>query len=171
MLNYIKNKQVLVSTLSLIIFTSCGGGGGGSSDPDPVIPTPTPSVSISIDVSEAFINDDVTVTWSSTNASSCSASGSWNGTKGTSGSEVKYFVTTGSKTFTVECSGSGGSNSASASVTIAYKPIQTSRYTKTDGTDIFVDKGTNNIFHLGLIPRYLTKKHSGYTYGLSLIHI
>ncbi|MAR94777.1 MAG: hypothetical protein CMD46_00190 [Gammaproteobacteria bacterium] len=164
-----KSKTTFALILSSTILISCGGGGGGGSDPIPAIPTPAPTVSISVDLSEAYINDDVTVTWSSTNASSCSASGSWDGSKGTSGSEVKYFVTTGSKTFTVECSGTGGSNSASASVTIAYKPLQTSRYTRTDGTDMFVDKGTNNIFHMGLIPRYLTKKHSGYTYGTGAV--
>ena len=93
----IKQKTPFALILSSIILTSCGGGGGGGSDPVPAIPTPAPTVSISVDPSEAYINDDVTVTWSSTNASSCSASGSWDGSKGTSGSEVKYFVTTGSK--------------------------------------------------------------------------
>ena len=50
-------------------------------------------------------------------------------------------------------------------VAITYKPLGTGRYTRPDGGDYFVDKGTDNLFHLGLSPRYLTKKHSGYTYG------
>ena len=50
-------------------------------------------------------------------------------------------------------------------VTITYTPLGTGRYTRPDGEDYFVDQGTDNLFHLGLSPRYLTKKHSGYTYG------
>ncbi len=55
------------------------------------------------------------MSWSSTNATSCSASGSWSGTKATSGSASTGALTAAS-TFTLLCSGAGGSTSQSATV-------------------------------------------------------
>jgi len=50
---------------------------------------------------------NATLTWTSTNANACQASGEWSGSKSTSGSEqVGNF--TGSRTFTITCTGSGG---------------------------------------------------------------
>ena len=160
------NKKFIYLMTIIFLVSSCGGGGGGGSDPvAPVIPpTPAPTINFSSDITDGYINDDITLTWSSTNATSCAASGNWEGSKGTAGSEMVYFTSVGEKSFTLECTGSGGSTSASVSVSISYQPLETARYSRSDGTDIFVDRGTNNLFHLGLIPRYLTKKHSGYTY-------
>jgi len=74
----------------------------------------TPTVNLDYYGSVAC-NQTATLTWTSTNATECHASGSWSGNKSTSGSEsVGNF--TGSRTFTIICSGSGGS--ASDSVTI-----------------------------------------------------
>lgn len=161
------NKQIILSLL-LFVISSCGGGGGGggeaASTPIPT-PTPAPTASISIEPDSAYVYEAVSVTWSSTNTSTCTASGDWSGTKSTSGTESLSFDNVGDKTLTIECSGSGGSASSSATVSISLRPLETARYTRNDGTDIFVDRGTNNLFHLGLVPRYLTKKHSGYTYG------
>ena len=159
------NKRFIHIMTVILLISSCGGGGGGGSDPvAPIPPTPVPTINFSSDITEGYINDDITLTWSSTNATSCSANGNWDGSKGTSGSEMIYFTSVGEKSLTLECSGAGGSNSASVTISISYKPLETARYSRPDGTDIFVDRGTNNLFHLGLIPRYLTKKHSGYTY-------
>ena len=161
----IRRKFIYLMTVIFLI-SSCGGGGGGGSEPaTPPTPPPNPTASISIEPSTAYVFEAVSVTWSSTNASACTASGDWSGTKSTSGTESISFETTGEKTLTVECTGSSSSASSSATVSISYSPLETGRYTRIDGEDIFVDKGTNNLFHLGLNPRYLTKKHSGYTYG------
>ena len=163
-----KNKLLII--FSSILISSCGGGGGGGGEPAaPPPPPPSPTATISIEPSSAYVYEAVSVTWSSTNTSACTASGDWSGAKSTSGTESISFETIGEKTLTVECTGSGGSASASATVSISYKPLDTGRYTRIDGRDIFVDKGTNNLFHLGLNPRYLTKKHSGYTYGTGAV--
>ena len=58
-----------------------------------------------------------TLTWSSTNADTCQASGGWSGTKLVSGSEAVGSVTM-TTTFTLQCTGHGGTASASATVTI-----------------------------------------------------
>jgi len=161
-----KTNFLFTTILSSIFITSCGGGGGGGGEPAaPPPPPPSPTATISIEPSSAYVYEAVSVTWSSTNATACSASGDWSGAKSISGTESISFESIGEKTLTIECNGSGGSASSSATVSISYKPLDTGRYTRGDGSDIFVDKGTNNLFHLGLIPRYLTKKHSGYTYG------
>ena len=114
MLNHIKNKQLLVSTLSLIIFTSCGGGGGGGGSADvPALPT----ISFSTSIDSIDINKEVTLTWSSTNSSSCSANGDWSGNKSISGSEAVKIKKKGDNSYSLSCSGDGGSSSRNLTVT------------------------------------------------------
>ena len=61
-------------------------------------------------------NKEATLTWDSTNADSCTASGSWSGSKGTSGSDtVGNF--TGTKTFKITCRNEGGTASDSVTLT------------------------------------------------------
>ncbi len=78
-----------------------------------------PTVDIKANGSDGTItipyNSSANLTWTSTNATSCNASGDWSGTKGTSGSETTYNLTY-SKIYTITCTGSGGS--ASDSVTV-----------------------------------------------------
>lgn len=115
---YIKSmKNLLLLVTSVVFITSCGGGGGGGSSPAPT-PTPSgpPTASITSSSLKGYTTENSSITWSSSNASSCTASDSWSGTKATSGNENFSFSAQGNYTFTVSCSGSGGS--ASDSVTI-----------------------------------------------------
>jgi hypothetical protein len=57
------------------------------------------------------------LSWSSTNATSCSAGGSWNGTVPISGS-AQTAALTATSTFSVTCMGPGGSQSQSTTVTV-----------------------------------------------------
>jgi hypothetical protein len=59
-----------------------------------------------------------TLKWSSTNATTCTASGSWSGGKAVSGS-VSTGALVATATYKLTCTGSGGSASASTSVTVA----------------------------------------------------
>lgn len=109
--------------LALIFLFGCGGGGGGGSAPAPAPPAlVAPVTTLSISSTELVAGEVATVTWSSTNASSCSASGSWDGTKATSGSTAFTITPAGSYTFSLSCSGSGGSSAKSVSV-IATIPL------------------------------------------------
>ncbi|OGY25816.1 MAG: hypothetical protein A2Z24_00440 [Candidatus Woykebacteria bacterium RBG_16_44_10] len=63
-------------------------------------------------------NTATTLSWSSSNATSCSASGVWSGTKATSGSQSSGSLTV-SSTFTLTCSGLGGSASDSVTVNVS----------------------------------------------------
>jgi parallel beta-helix repeat protein len=58
-----------------------------------------------------------TLTWSSTNATSCVAGGAWSGTKPVSGSQIVSKLTAG-KTYNLTCSGIGGATTRSVTVTI-----------------------------------------------------
>ena len=111
----ILNKIIPTIALTLII-TSCGGGGGGGGG-DTYTPPATPAATSTISLSseKGYVGDTVTVTWSSTNATGCTASNAWTGTKGTSGSETFSLESAGTFTFDISCSGSGGSGSASVS--------------------------------------------------------
>lgn len=77
-----------------------------------------------------------TITWSSTNATSCTASDGWSGVKATSGSQSTGALTVGT-TFTLSCSGPGGTIANSVTVSVAPAPqlgkIQNSRDLSTGG--------------------------------------
>ena len=103
------HKQFFYLFTSLLIISSCGGGGGGGSSPPPV---PSASITLNISSTEIYLNEQVTVSWSVTNASSCSASGSWDGSKSFSGSEDFSFDQPGNKSFTLTCQNSEGTSSS-----------------------------------------------------------
>jgi hypothetical protein len=59
-----------------------------------------------------------TLTWTSANASSCTASGAWSGTLGTSGSANVQLQGSSVQTYKLSCSGTGlpGANSVTLNV-------------------------------------------------------
>ena len=109
--------RILLITSFMLV--SCSGGGGGS--PAEPAPIPLPTVSISADPINVFVDEEVTITWSSSNASSCEASESWQGTKGINGEEALIIRIDGSMVFKIKCTGSGGSAEASVTVSAEYK--------------------------------------------------
>jgi hypothetical protein len=80
---------------------------------------PAPTVTISVDPGTVTSGGSVAVTWSSTNATSCNASGGWSGSRATSGTETGVGPFTSNATLTLTCTGPGGSGSSSASVTVS----------------------------------------------------
>jgi len=111
-------KTAIYIITSTFILASCGGGGGGGGSSTPSAPsTPAPTVNFSASSSSVATGTTVTLTFSSSNATSCSASGStdWTGDKGTSGSgDVKIVY--GTNTFSLSCTGSGGTSSKDVTV-------------------------------------------------------
>src|SRR3989338_6970816 len=79
--------------------------------------TLTPTVSLSASPTSITSGTASTLTWSSANATSCTASGAWSGTKTVSGTQSTGSLTT-SSTFTLSCTGSGGTASQSATVNV-----------------------------------------------------
>ncbi len=98
---------------------SCSGPGGTISDSIVVTVTapPTPTVSLSASPTSVTENGSSTLSWNTTNADTCTASGDWTGNKTVSGSESIPSISANS-TFTLVCSGAGGSGSDAVSVTV-----------------------------------------------------
>ena len=164
-----KFQNILFVIISTLVLANCGGGGGGGSEPAPVpTPPPAPTASISANPTTLWVNESVTLTWSSTNATGCSAGGEWSGDKEPSGEESVTVTKDGELTYSITCS--SGTRSATSEVNITANPInQTGVYRQEDGTDIFLDAGTQNIFQMPLVEQYLTEKYEGYTYGTGVV--
>ena len=76
-----------------------------------------PSVSISASPTSVTSGAGSTLTWTSSNATSCTASGAWSGTKAVSGS-FSTGALSSTATYTLSCTGTGGSASQSATVSV-----------------------------------------------------
>lgn len=78
------------------------------------IPTPAPTVTISVSPTSIAAGSPATLTWSSTKATACTASGSWTGSEVTSGTQSVTPSANGSYSYTLTCSGAGGTGTATA---------------------------------------------------------
>lgn len=103
-------------TGSMLVASGCSGASkSGSTQPPPPAAV---TVALSASPSQVQSGAAATLSWNSTNATSCSASGGWTGTKTTSGTESTGALTAATD-YTLMCSGATGSASASISVTVA----------------------------------------------------
>jgi hypothetical protein len=78
---------------------------------------PPPVVTISAASTSITTGQSTTLTWSATNATSCSAAGGWSGTKAVSGTQSTGALTANA-TFEIDCVGPGGRDDASVTVTV-----------------------------------------------------
>lgn len=85
-------------------------------------PPPVPTVSLSVAPTTITLGQSAVLTWSSTNAGGCSASGAWSNSRATSGSETVTPTAIGSAIYTLSCTGSGGTTAASATLTVTAAP-------------------------------------------------
>jgi hypothetical protein len=105
---------------------------GGASPPPTQTPL-APVVSFSASPASIAAGKVSLVTWSSTNATSCAASGGWSGTKGTSGTLTVSPINT--TTYNLSCSGNGGTSSpASTTVTVAAAAVVNGACGSANGT-------------------------------------
>jgi hypothetical protein len=99
---------------------SCAGpGGAGKASVVVTVKTPgstVPTVSLTSSAATLNAGSAATLKWSSTNATTCAASGGWSGSKGASGSASVTPQTT--TTYTLACTNSAGSAQASTKVTV-----------------------------------------------------
>ena len=140
-----KNNNLLF--LLTLLITACGGGGGGGGGSNTPPPSPAPTISFTASPVSVLLNSTSTFSWSTTNATSCTASGStqWSGSKATSGTEDIPITIPGNTTFTLSCSGAGGSRNASVII---------EGFRQTDGVvvdgyisgaNVFIDENENFI--------------------------
>ena len=118
-------KRIWVLTPLMFIFNGCGGGGGGEepSTPPPVAKVPTVSI-LSAPANPIPYGTVATITWSSTYATSCTEmAGAGFATAGaTSGSDDSSELTEDT-TFTLSCTGAGGTTNKSVTVMVAADPL------------------------------------------------
>jgi len=67
------------------------------------------------------------LTWTSTNATACTASGAWSGTQNTSGTSSQTPTASGTSSYTLSCTGAGGTTSQTVGVIVPI-PVQKSSY-------------------------------------------
>jgi len=132
------------------------GGGGGMSNPPPTVTFSTPAQAMSINLGQA-----VKLAWSSTNATSCKASassmtgGTFTGSQSVSGQMSVVPTTTGSVTYTLTCSGAGGTMTAT-SPTVTVKASILSQLASvtavTIGSTLDPTLGEGNPYGLAIAP-------------------
>jgi hypothetical protein len=111
----------ITSGLFASVLVGCGGGHGGYGSM-----MPAPTVSFSQPAAAATINfgQALNVAWTSTYTSSCTATtssaagGTFTGNQMLSGNQTVVPTAAGTYTYTLSCTGSGGTKSASANVTV-----------------------------------------------------
>ena len=113
------SERAAILGVSALLLSACGSGGNDRTPPGNPTPPPNagpPTIAISANPTTVAPGQGTTITWSTTNAASCSASGGWSGARGTSGTEQIPAITS-TATFTLGCVGSSG-GAISQSVTV-----------------------------------------------------
>jgi hypothetical protein len=101
--------------LTVALLAACSGGGGGGSSSTSAAPTVTMQAS----AASVANGGNVTLTWSSSNATSCTAAGAWFGSKATSGNQSVGPIVSNS-TYQIDCAGPGGTARATTAVTVNF---------------------------------------------------
>ncbi len=105
-------------TYLLACTTAAGTTATSSVALDVVQPVPA-APTLTLASASIMVGQSTTLTWASTNATGCAASGSWSGAQATSGTKTLAPGAAGSFTYTLSCSNaSGTSPSASATLTV-----------------------------------------------------
>ncbi len=113
-------SQSVSPTISSTYTLSCTGSGGSTSNSASITVTTgtqVPTVNFSASPTTITSGSSSTLTWSSTSATSCTASGAWTGSKATSGTQS--VSPTSNSTYTLDCTGTGGSATQSTTITIS----------------------------------------------------
>ncbi len=76
-----------------------------------------PTVTLNASATQVNTGGEVTLTWSVTNATSCTASNGWTGSRPVNGSELIRGLNAAA-TYKLECTGEGGTSSATVSVAV-----------------------------------------------------
>ncbi len=124
---------------------TCAGPGGSTAQSVTVVvgmQSPSPAVAVNIDATPSVIvaGQSASLTWSSTNADTCTASGSWSGSEPTQGTAVSTGTlsapggTATTYSYTLLCTGAGGSASGTAVVTVDPAPAAVTTFTASPPT-------------------------------------
>lgn len=110
------------TTLYSINCTGPAGSASASATVTVVVPPPVPTVTLTADNTTVAYNTATTLRWTSTSATSCTASNGWSGSKAIpSGNQSTGNLTTG-RTYTLTCTNATGSAVASVTVNVGAAP-------------------------------------------------
>ena len=114
--------------------TCTGAGGSASASASLAVSTaPAPTLTLSVSPASITVGQSVVVTWSSTSATACAASGAWSGTQATAGSVNETPSVTGTATYTLVCSGAVSPAATSSAMVIVQAPAGTPTQTNLSG--------------------------------------
>ena len=105
---------------------------------DSPVPPVAPVLTLSAGATVLDPGQSTTLSWTTSDAASCTASGAWNGTRGTSGSEI--VSPTATSTYTLNCDGAGGSVIDSVAITVNQPPASAPVVTLSADT-LAIDQG------------------------------
>jgi hypothetical protein len=100
------------------VLTCTGAGGTAHAAAALTVTAPAPTVTIAVAPTAITVGQSATLTWSSTNATSCTASGSWSGGEATSGTLSVTPSASGTASYALSCTGAGGSANATTSLSV-----------------------------------------------------
>ena len=116
-----ESTGALAATTAYTLTCTGAAGSAGQTVTANVIPATAgasgPSVSLSVSPASVDSGGAATLTWNSSNASGCTASGNWSGTWPVSGT-ASTGPLTASASFALTCTGSGGAATQSVNVTV-----------------------------------------------------
>jgi hypothetical protein len=107
-------------------------------------PPPSPTVSLTLAPANITTAQSTVLSWSSANATSCTASGAWSGSKATSGSVTITPTASGNFTYSMACSGDGGTANASTALSVTAA--------LSNSTAILVDSGPSGVSGVINVP-------------------
>ena len=114
-------KTVLgMSWMTAVLLAGCSSGAGTTAKTTELSPI-LPTVTLTAAATSVSAGNTTSLTWSTTDATTCTASGAWAGSKGTSGTETTAALSVDS-IFTLTCTGPGGSAAASVTVVVPAGP-------------------------------------------------
>jgi hypothetical protein len=113
----------LTATTTFTLQCTNGGGppGGTASVTVTVLPVPRPTILLSPLRSNVPVGGSTSINWTTSSADSCTASGGWSGARPTNGNENVGPLNVAT-TFTLTCTGLGGSATASTTITVGAVP-------------------------------------------------
>jgi hypothetical protein len=147
--------KYLYFIICITLVSSCGGGNGSSSlnesslNNDTVITINPVIQSFSSNNYNVAQNEEFTISWTTTMAISCEASGSWSGIKNVSDSQDFIFSSTGSYEFILTCTGEDGEQTVQDSILInVSSPAEYSSKCKTpvdDSNDYWLEEFNSSV--------------------------
>ena len=144
---------------ALIALTLQACGGNKSAAP----PAPKPTVNLSVSPTSITAGQSATLTWSSTQAVSCTASGGWSGSEAATGSQAVTPAASGSVTYTLTCTGAatgggaygggGAGLTAAQTTTLTVNPATAfvAKALVADGAGVATTQDTNLVNAWGLV--------------------